>query len=376
MSPRSTSAFHASSDSCPTPARLIIACSWVPSPSCSVAKQSLPELRANTTRPATPTMSPVSVSAGQVGVGGTDLGQGVGARAPRPGTARGPRRAAARAWPGGSGTARGDRPRSRRAEPQGMSRRASLNESDGCDASTRRRWQRWPTSRWTGASRACPPRGGDARPRRSAPRPGAVRRRAARTRCACCAPRPWRTTWRRWPAGVATAGSSWPRTARRTWRRSWLARPARRGRVRGHGGHHQPGARPTARSACAISCWPTSSSMPAGLRWVAAELDADPDFTLVCWVDSVRGVELMTSALAAAELRARSTCASRWARPAGAPAAASRGRRRRGGAGRGGLAARCGWSGWPDTRPRWVTTSRPTGWPASRDLPVGAARRR
>ncbi len=38
----------------------------------------------------------------------------------------------------------------------------------------------------------------------------------------------------------------------------------------------------------------------AGLRWVAAELDADPDFTLVCWVDSLRGIELMTSTLAAA----------------------------------------------------------------------------
>jgi D-serine deaminase-like pyridoxal phosphate-dependent protein len=38
----------------------------------------------------------------------------------------------------------------------------------------------------------------------------------------------------------------------------------------------------------------------AGLRWVAAELDDDPDFSLVCWVDSVRGVELMTAALHAA----------------------------------------------------------------------------
>ena len=27
----------------------------------------------------------------------------------------------------------------------------------------------------------------------------------------------------------------------------------------------------------------------AALRWVAAELTADPDFTLVCWVDSVAG---------------------------------------------------------------------------------------
>jgi D-serine deaminase-like pyridoxal phosphate-dependent protein len=38
----------------------------------------------------------------------------------------------------------------------------------------------------------------------------------------------------------------------------------------------------------------------AGLRWLAAELAADPDFRLVCWVDSVRGVELMTSALVSA----------------------------------------------------------------------------
>ncbi|BBX00199.1 amino acid deaminase [Mycolicibacterium moriokaense] len=38
----------------------------------------------------------------------------------------------------------------------------------------------------------------------------------------------------------------------------------------------------------------------AALRWLAAELDAHPDFTLVCWADSVRGVELMTSTLAAA----------------------------------------------------------------------------
>ncbi|HEX2398632.1 MAG TPA: alanine racemase [Mycobacterium sp.] len=38
----------------------------------------------------------------------------------------------------------------------------------------------------------------------------------------------------------------------------------------------------------------------AGLRWLAGELDAHPDFSLVCWVDSVRGVELMTVALSAA----------------------------------------------------------------------------
>jgi D-serine deaminase-like pyridoxal phosphate-dependent protein len=33
------------------------------------------------------------------------------------------------------------------------------------------------------------------------------------------------------------------------------------------------------------------------LRWIAAELAADPEFRLVCYVDSVRGVELMDAAL-------------------------------------------------------------------------------
>lgn len=39
---------------------------------------------------------------------------------------------------------------------------------------------------------------------------------------------------------------------------------------------------------------------PAALRWIAAELAADPDFRFVCYVDSVRGVELMGEALAGA----------------------------------------------------------------------------
>ncbi|WP_399942305.1 amino acid deaminase [Streptomyces sp. BBFR25] len=38
----------------------------------------------------------------------------------------------------------------------------------------------------------------------------------------------------------------------------------------------------------------------AALGWISAELDADPDFRLVCYVDSVRGVELMDAALTAA----------------------------------------------------------------------------
>ncbi|MER6622187.1 amino acid deaminase [Streptomyces sp. NPDC000931] len=38
----------------------------------------------------------------------------------------------------------------------------------------------------------------------------------------------------------------------------------------------------------------------AALRWIAAELDADPRFRFVCYVDSVRGVELMDAALSGA----------------------------------------------------------------------------
>ncbi|WP_027927688.1 amino acid deaminase [Amycolatopsis benzoatilytica] len=37
---------------------------------------------------------------------------------------------------------------------------------------------------------------------------------------------------------------------------------------------------------------------PSALRWLAGELAADPEFEFVCWVDSVRSVELMTEALA------------------------------------------------------------------------------
>ncbi|WTG00433.1 amino acid deaminase [Streptomyces sp. NBC_01590] len=38
----------------------------------------------------------------------------------------------------------------------------------------------------------------------------------------------------------------------------------------------------------------------AALRWLSAELDSDPEFRFVCYVDSVRGVELMDEALRAA----------------------------------------------------------------------------
>jgi len=40
----------------------------------------------------------------------------------------------------------------------------------------------------------------------------------------------------------------------------------------------------------------------AALRWVAAEASTDPDFRLVCWVDSVAGVEQMTAHLGGAIL--------------------------------------------------------------------------
>jgi D-serine deaminase-like pyridoxal phosphate-dependent protein len=36
---------------------------------------------------------------------------------------------------------------------------------------------------------------------------------------------------------------------------------------------------------------------PAGLRWLAGELDRDPGFEFCCWVDSERGVALMDAAL-------------------------------------------------------------------------------
>ncbi|MFC4607809.1 alanine racemase [Streptomyces maoxianensis] len=39
---------------------------------------------------------------------------------------------------------------------------------------------------------------------------------------------------------------------------------------------------------------------PAALRWLAQELEADPDFRFICYVDSVRGVELMDEALGSA----------------------------------------------------------------------------
>ncbi len=62
-SPRSTSSFHRWSDSSPTAASDTIAWMRLPSPACSVAKQSLPVLRLKTMRPATAAVTPVSAPA-------------------------------------------------------------------------------------------------------------------------------------------------------------------------------------------------------------------------------------------------------------------------------------------------------------------------
>jgi len=42
---------------------------------------------------------------------------------------------------------------------------------------------------------------------------------------------------------------------------------------------------------------------PAGLGWLAGELDTDPGFAFLCWVDSVDGVRQMDAALRAADAR-------------------------------------------------------------------------
>ena len=108
---------------------------------------------------------------------------------------------------------------------------------------------------------------------------------------------PWSTT----SALLETlrrAGTAWPspRTARPRWRRS--SSPANSSTA--------PGASPrpsrtrcasTARSASGGSSSPTSSWTPPRCAGSAAELDADPGFRFVCYVDSVRGVELMDAAL-------------------------------------------------------------------------------
>lgn len=103
---------------------------------------------------------------------------------------------------------------------------------------------------------------------------------------------------------------------------------------------------------------------PAGLAWLAAELERCPDFTFLSWVDSVRAVELMNEALrhchaqrqvdVCVELGAPAggracgtpTRPSRWRRPYGSPLS-------------------CGWWARPGTRARSRTTRPPKGWTRS-----------
>ena len=52
---------------------------------------------------------------------------------------------------------------------------------------------------------------------------------------------------------------------------------------------------------------------PAALRWIAGELAQDEDFRFVCYVDSVRGVELMDEALRGALRPVDPAAETRWA---------------------------------------------------------------
>ena len=113
----------------------------------------------------------------------------------------------------------------------------------------------------------------------------------------------------------------------------------------------------------------------AALRWIAAEFDADPDFTLMCWVDSVAGVRQMASQLQAAGARRPVDVCVEVGMAGGPHRLPRRIGCRRGGARRRGLSCHCGWSEWPATRRRSVTTSTPEALARVTGIPVGAARR-
>lgn len=89
---------------------------------------------------------------------------------------------------------------------------------------------------------------------------------------------------------------------------------------------------------------------PAALMWIAAQLDTDPAFRFICYVDSVRGVELMDAALQGA---ARPWTSSSNSPPARAPAPESvRRRSARRSPTRSRPPGRYGSSASPDTRAR------------------------
>ena len=162
---------------------------------------------------------------------------------------------------------------------QERSRRASLNELDDCDAINAAAVARL-GRRAAGLAIQGPAcrRGGAARPQQiCAARPGSVRRRARWARSACCGPTPWRTT--------STTMAGWCRE--------------RGVELAPHGKTHmapQLLARQFDAGACAVTVATISQARAyrafgvrdvmlanelvdaAGLRWLAAELDADPDF--------------------------------------------------------------------------------------------------
>ncbi len=89
---------------------------------------------------------------------------------------------------------------------------------------------------------------------------------------------------------------------------------------------------------------------PAALKWISSQLDADEDFRFICYVDSVRGVELMDAALRGA---ARPLdVVVELAAGEGAPPACARRRSARRSRTRWPPWGRCGWWGSPGTRAR------------------------
>ena len=167
---------------------------------------------------------------------------------------------------------------SRRGQPnQVTSRRASLNELDDGAASTRRRWPRWPTNRWTGDSRVYRRVvGSHARADRAPSAPTCSLAGAVGPVCVL----------------RADALAAQPRHD------GAMVRRARR-QLAPHGKTHmspQLLARQFDAGACAVTVATISQVRiyrafgvrdlvlanelvdPAGLRWLAAELDAHPDF--------------------------------------------------------------------------------------------------
>ncbi len=180
----------------------------------------------------------------------------------------------------------------------------------------------------------------------------------------CCAPRRWRTTSRRWRRGVATDGVELAPHGKTHMAPQLLARQFARVRVPSPS---RPSARLRAYRAFGVRDVVLANELVDGaaLRWVAAELDADPDFTLVCWVDSVAASRQMASRLeaaGAAQARGRVRRDRHGGRPHGLPRRAGRVTRWRGPQR---TVRPCGWSAWPATKRRSVTMSGPTRWPRS-----------